>query len=306
MKKVHQMDPSSFFDINSLISEMEKSGVFGAGRIAQAYSILSEMFEDDDSTVFLGLAGAMVPGGMGKIISELIKQGYVDVLVTTGANITHDLIEAFGYSHNRDVVDNDTKLYKEGINRIYDSYLKNEAFEGFEKKINEILDKIFKNKSKISANKLLNEIGMHLEDESSIVRQAYLNEVPIFVPALTDSVLGLQIYLYLQGRDIDIGFFRDLNDIIDISHNCKKAGAIILGGGVPKNYIFQSILMCPKCFDYAIQITTDRPENGGLSGATLEEAVSWGKVNSEAKTATIYCDSTIAFPLLISNFLEKK
>lgn len=297
--------------INEIANEFKNSGVFGAGRIAKAIDIYSEMLEKK-ATVFLGIAGALVPGGMKKIITDMIRNDMVHVIVTTGANVTHDIIEAFGGEHLRHVpYTSDSELREKSIDRIYDAFVADESFMKLEDNIQPIFKEIYeKNKDSnkilaISTRQLMSLIGEKLDDPDSFVRAAYEKNVPIYVPAFGDSILGLQLWLFSQMKKIYIDDMGDLGEIQRSAWDSDLAGAFFLGGGVPKNYIFQSRLMSPKTFDYAIQITMDRVETGGLSGASLEEAISWGKVDQESRMTTVVSDVTIALPLIYSATLSR-
>ncbi|MGD2072695.1 MAG: deoxyhypusine synthase [Candidatus Thorarchaeota archaeon] len=292
-EKIDPLSIKSGMTVEDLISEYGK-GVFGGGKIAEAVHIYSEMLEKN-CTVFLGLAGALIPSGMGKIIAELIRDDMIQVIVSTGANVTHDLIEACGGCHLKGIQGMDPELHEKGIDRIYDAYVEDDSFILFEEKIQNILQKVDR---ALSVSDLMNHIGKHIQFPDSFLRQAYLNNVPIFVPAFTDSILGLQTFLYSQDHQILLDHLQDIEKILGLVSD--TAGAIFLGGGVPKNFIFQSMLMSPHTFAYALQITTDRPEYGGLSGATLDEAISWGKVSETSCLCTVYCDVTIAFPLIVA------
>ncbi|RZB32833.1 MAG: deoxyhypusine synthase [Candidatus Argoarchaeum ethanivorans] len=272
---------------------------FGAGRVATACEIYREMLEDSDCLVFFGLAGAMVPAGMRKVVSSEIKAGNIDLLVTTGANIVHDVIEAIGLPHLKgtEVVD-DVKLYKNKINRIYDVFLPESYFSDLEEWLQ---GEVFPNLPQaVSIRELCSLIGERLEDPHSILKCAFDAEVPVFCPAVQDSIIGLQAWLYKQSNSFTIDALADMQELIDLCYEAKHAGAFFVGGGVPKNFILQSMLLTPKDFDYAIQLTMDRPETGGLSGATLDEARSWGKIGENAKSVAVYSDATITLPLIVA------
>lgn len=270
---------------------------FGAGKLAKAVDICEKMLLDKDCVKFFGLAGAMVPAGMRQIIADLIRDHYIDILVTTGANLVHDIIESLGLSHYKgtNIVD-DTELRRESINRIYDVYIPEHHFSVLEEKLQAIFDRI--EKKDLSIRKLLANIGEQIADKNSILRSAYDSGVPIYCPAIQDSILGLQAWLYKEMKTLNVDVFADMRDFIDRCYEAKRAGTIIIGGGVPKNFILQSMLVAPKEFDYAVQLTMDRPEAGGLSGATLEEARSWGKVGAKAQVVTVYSDATITLPII--------
>jgi deoxyhypusine synthase len=302
-KKVKHVEIKPGMKVRELVDEMGKAGVFSAGRLAEAVDIYLEML-DSDATVFLGVSGALVAGGLRRVLCEAIAKDLVDVIVTTGANVVHDLLEAFGGRHLRgEPFFDDAKLRKQGISRIYDAYLEQSAFELFEDNIQPLLLEITKQEKRMSTAKLLREIGLRLHDDNSFIRMAARKGVPVFAPALIDSVFGLQAWLFSQDHELVLDVLLDVKEMFEIAHGAENSGAVILGGGVPKNFILQSKLMAPTPFKYAIQITMDRPEHGGLSGATLEEAKSWGKVAPDAKLVTVIGDATILFPVLIAGVL---
>jgi deoxyhypusine synthase len=289
--------------VAELVEELGKAGAYNAGYLARATDICTEMFTDTKTTRFLGLAGAMVPGGMGGIVEDLIRDGYVDVLVSTGANLTHDIIEAIGchHYHGTEICDDD-ELYEEEINRIYDIFLPSDAFVTFEEFMQETLGELTDG-STLSISGLLRHIGEHLD--TGILAATAKADIPVYCPAIQDSMIGLQYWLFGQTRKVTIDAFADMNGLMDTCFTAKRAGAFLIGGGVPKNYIFQSMLMTPNGFDYAVQLTGDRPDLGGLSGATLDEAKSWGKVTGEARAQTVYGDATITLPLIIAAVRER-
>jgi len=258
------------------------------------------------STIFMGVGGAMVPGGLRRVLTQAINEELVNVIVTTGANVTHDLIEAFGGYHARgETLVDDAGLRERGISRIFDVYVPQQIFELFEDKIQPMFAEVTKKGARISSAELLRRIGSHLEDENSFVKAAATKNVPVFCPAIADSILGLQAWLYSQEHELNIDCLRDVQEMVELASNAKEPGAVLLGGGVPKNFIFQSMLLTPKSFKYAIQVTMDRPEPGGLSGATLEEAKSWGKVTPDAKLVTVIGDVTVILPLLVASVLRR-
>jgi deoxyhypusine synthase len=124
--------------------------------------------------------------------------------------------------------------------------------------------------------------------------------IPVYCPAIQDSIIGLQAWLYKQTKPLNVDVFADMKGLIDRCFEAKRAGIMIIGGGVPKNFILQSMLVTPRSFDYAIQLTMDRPETGGLSGATLDEARSWGKIGENARSVTVYSDATITLPMIVA------
>jgi len=286
-----------------LIEEMEKSGVLGAGKLAKSTKLFADSIKDDDVAVFLSAAGPLVPGGLRKIIADLINDGYIDVLITSGANITHDLVESFGGSHYKGIHANDEELCEQGMGRIGDLYTKSEDFEVFESKINEIIGKIAGKKKIISIREFLTEIGNNIDDENSILKIAAKKGVPVYAPGLIDSMLGLQLWMFTQDKEFHLDAVADMHELSDIVFSSKKVAAVLLGGGLPKHYALASNLL-KGGVDAAIQITMDRSETGSLSGAPLEEAKSWAKAKAGSNLVTVVGDVTIIFPMMVAGARE--
>jgi len=286
-----------------LIKEMEKSGALGAGRLAKATQLFANSTGDEDTTVFLSVAGPLVPGGLRKIIFDLINDGFVNVLITSGANITHDLLESFGGRHYQGIKADDEELCEQGIGRIGDIYTKSHDFEVFEEKITEILSKIAEKQKIISIRELLFEIGTMIEDENSILKIAAQKGVPIYAPGLVDSMLGLQLWMFTQSEEFHLDAVGDMHGLSDIVFESKKVAAVLLGGGLPKHYALASNLL-KGGVDAAIQVTMDRSETGSLSGAPLEEAKSWAKAKAGSNLVTVIGDVTIIFPMMVAGARE--
>ncbi len=297
------MDIKDQMSVLDLIKEMKKSGVLGAGRLARATQLFADSIGNNNVTVFLSAAGPLVPGGLRKIIADLINDGYVDVLITSGANITHDLVESFGGSHYSGIHADDEELCQQGMGRIGDLYTKSEDFEVFESRINKIMSKIADKKKIISIREFLTEIGNNIDDENSILKIAAQKGVPIYAPGLIDSMLGLQLWMFTQDREFHIDAVADMHELSDIVFESKKVAAVLLGGGLPKHYALASNLL-KGGVDAAIQITMDRSETGSLSGAPLEEAKSWAKAKAGSNLVTVVGDVTIIFPLMVAGARE--
>ena len=305
MKRVKHMRLKDGLTVGDLVSEMNACGVLGAGKIGKAAEIVKDMFSDKDYTVFLTLAGPLVPGGMRQIIRDLIEQEYVNAIVTTGANMVHDMVESLGHRHwIGTFLAEDKELKSQDIGRIGDIYIAQDAFKGLEKWIYKTLESIPEEKrERISTTELLFEIGKRISDPESILATAAKKAVPIISPGLVDSIAGFHMWMFGQDKKLRIDPLLDTHKLVDIVYEAKKVGIIILGGGWPKHFtLFANTFR--EGVDRAIQITMDRPEPGGLSGATLKEAISWGKVKPEGKEVTVICDATIAFPLIIASALE--
>lgn len=296
MKPIKQLKLEKDIKVSELVEAFGDVG-FGARDINRAREIYKKMLNDKECKLFLGVAGAMVPGGMKEIILDMIDK--TDVFVTTGANLTHDLIESLGEEHYQlDNVENidDIELNKKGFDRIHNVYMKNSVYEKLEKFFEENWEQI---KSCTTIKELLWKLG-ELVGGKGILGKCWKNKIPIFCPALADSGIGLMIWgRKAAGKKIFVDAFEDMKEIIDIAWTCKKAGVIYVGGGVPKNFIQQS-LQFTKGASYGIQITTDRKEPGGSSGAPLKEGISWGKMRQEGEFVDVYCDTTIALPLIVA------
>ena len=302
--KVNPIDIDKGMKVSELLDEFDKSGVLGAGRVSRACAILVDMINDDDMNIFMSLGGPLIPGGMRNIVSKMIRDGHVDLIVSSGANITHDLVEAFGGSHYRHEGKDDEELNEEGIGRIADINVGSDDFTIFEDEIIKIFEEISSKKKIVSIQELLYEIGLLVDDENSFVASAARNNVPIFAPGLIDSMMGLQLWIFTQDHDFTISAVGDMPYLSDIVFDSEKVGAILLGGGLTKHYTLASNVI-KGGLDAAIQITLDRPEAGSLGGAPLEEAKSWAKAKCGSNLASVVGDVTVIFPLIYAAALDK-
>jgi deoxyhypusine synthase len=298
LEEIKHVKVSAETTIDQLVIEMRTGAGFGARHLAQAVDIFMNMVEDKDCTIVLTVAGAMIPGGMKQVLIDFLELGVIDVLIVTGATLTHDLIEAFGYKHfHGSAIADDEALSKEGLNRIYNVLLPNEAYEMLEENIQSILEQ--STKTEFLCSEFLTYLGNRLPDKPSILKVAAKRNIPIFCPAIADSILGFQIWMYSQTHPLKIDILGDHKRLIDIAYESKRKGTLIIGGGTPKHYVAMAMQVTSKGLDYAIQITMDRPEPGGVSGASLQEAVSWKKVDAKAERVDVICDATIALPIML-------
>ena len=302
--KVRQIDVGRDMKVSDLVDQFDKSGVLGAGRVARACNILADMIQDEDTNVFMSLGGPLIPGGMRNIVTKMINNGHVGLIVSSGANITHDLVEAFGGAHYQHEGRDDEDLNADGIGRIADINVGSDDFTIFESEITKIFEEISKDKKVISIQELLFEIGLRIEDENSFVASAARNNVPIFAPGLIDSMMGLQLWIFNQDHDFVVDAVADMHYLSDIVFESEKVGAILLGGGLTKHYTLASNVI-KGGLDSAIQITMDRPEAGSLGGAPLEEAKSWAKAKCGSNLASVVGDVTVIFPLIYAAALDK-
>ena len=305
MKRVEQMRLRPGMTVGELAEEMRRAGVIGAGRVGKAVEIVAEMFSDPDYTTFITLSGPLVPSGMRLIFRDLIRDGYVDAVVTNGANMVHDIVEAMGRSHMVGEVDvDDAELLERGINRVYDIFIESDTWVALEGFVWGILDGLPEDRRvDVPFHGLLREIGLKLDDEGSILFTAARKGVPIFCPGLLDSMLGIPLWMYSKRSRLVINPLKDFDLLGDMIYEAKKTGAIILGGGMPKHHT-QYMNTLREGLDAAVQISTARVEDGSLSGAPLKESVSWGKLKGD-KASTIFGDVTVVFPLIVAAALER-
>lgn len=302
--EINQINITEDMKISDLINEFEASGVLGAGRISRSCNILADMLNDDDMSIFLSSAGPLVPGGLRNVISSMIKKNQISIFITSGANITHDLLESFGGRHYKNYEDTDEKLNDQGLGRIEDVFTKSEDFEVFETEITKIFKEISSKYDTISIQKLLYEVGLLIEDENSILYNASKNNIPIFAPGLIDSMFGLQLWMFTQDNKFVVDAVSDMHYLSDIVFESEKVGGIFLGGGLPKHYTLASNIL-KGGIDSGFQITMDRPESGSLSGAPLKEAKSWSKAKQKSSLETVIGDATVLFPLILAGALDK-
>ncbi|WP_435194942.1 deoxyhypusine synthase [Natronomonas sp. EA1] len=307
--------------VGELVEEYGHAGI-GAESVHESADILAEMLGDEDCTVFLSVAGAMVPTGMRRVISDLVRDGYVDALVTTGANLTHDTIEAIGGKHHhgheghegKTTREHDETLRDEEVDRIYNVYLPQEYFADFESHLREEVFPVLEEAGTVTIERLCRELGranaevnekQEIEEDAGLAAACYEADVPIYCPAVQDSVLGLQAWMYSQTSAFALDALGDMTPLTDLAFESETAGCFLIGGGVPKNFTLQTMLVVPKSYDYAVQVTMDPDYTGGLSGATLDEARSWGKLEKDARNATVQGDATVFLPLLVAAARER-
>ena len=302
--KVNPINVTNHMKVSDLVNEFDKSGVLGAGRVGRACNILTDMIQDEDMKVFMSLGGPLIPGGMRNIVTQMIENHHVDLIVSSGANITHDLVEAFGGSHYRHEGRDDEDLNEDGIGRIADINVGSDDFTIFETEITRIFERISSQKTHISIQELLHEVGLMVGDENSFVAAAAKNNVPIFAPGLIDSMMGLQLWIFNQDHDFVVDAVADMHYLSDIVFEAERVGAILLGGGLTKHYTLASNVI-KGGLDAAIQVTMDRPEAGSLGGAPLEEAKSWAKARCGSSLASVVGDVTVIFPLIYAACLDK-
>src|SRR6187401_901678 len=293
---------------DDLLARMERIS-FQGRNLATARRIWEKML-GDDVTIFMGMAGALSAGGMRMIVAYLIEHRFIDCLVSTGANLYHDLHETRGQHHYLgSAISNDTALAEDRIDRVYDTYASEEEFCDNDVWIGDFVAAL--DQRPYTSREFLNRLGGHLWNETKqngILTAAYRAGVPIFCPAIADSSIGMGLS---QGRHKrpGSGYIDIIGDIVESANlviRRPRTASVVLGGGTPKNFINQASVQAeffsPQVggHKYALQIVTDVPHFGGASGSTLEEARSWGKLATDAEQVTVHADATIALPLLVS------
>ena len=301
--------------VSRLLDEMAQTG-FQGKKLGEVAKIWTEMTSRKGLTIFMGLAGSLSTTGQWKIVRWLIEKRYVDVLVSTGANISEDLLEAIGYGYYQGTwLANDEELLRLKIDRFYDVY----ADEYQYRKLEDLILKFasgLDDKLVYSTREFLWLFGEYQSKKGirSITAAAYERKVPVYSPGLIDSGYGVALSLLKRkGKLIRLDQTKDMEELAKIAEKTRRTGVVYLGGGVPKDTIQLATVIKSLVkggeeetpHDYAIQITADSPQWGGLSGCTLEEAVSWGKIAPDARKATLYCDVTLALPIIVHAINER-
>ena len=308
---VEHIDITSF-DSRTIISSIEKMS-FVSRETANAANIYNEMLKDKECTIFLTLAGSTSAAGCMHIYRDMIKYNMVDAIVATGASIIDmDFFEALGFKHYQgSQYQNDNELRKNYIDRIYDTYIDEEELQLCDKTIGEIADKL-KPKT-YTSREFIREIGKYLKSNAkkkgSLIETAYDNNVPIFCPAFTDSSAGFGLVMHQEKNPknhITMDSIREFRELTEIKIKSKGSGLFMIGGGVPKNFI-QDTVICAELLGkevdmhkYAIQITVADSRDGACSSSTLKEASSWGKVDIN-KEQMVFAEATSVLPLIASN-----
>ena len=310
-KPVEHIDITSF-DSRKIISSMEKMS-FVSRETANAAQIYNEMLKDKDCTIFLTLAGSTSAAGCMHVYRDMVKYNMVDAIVATGASIIDmDFFEALGFKHYQgSQFQDDTELRKNYIDRIYDTYIDEDELQICDKKICEIADNL--EPKSYTSREFIQEIGKYLKKNSvkkdSLIETAYDNNVPIFCPAFTDSSAGFGLVIHQEKnpkKHLTMDSIREFRELTEIKIKSKGSGLFMIGGGVPKNFI-QDTVICAELLGkhvdmhkYAIQITVADSRDGACSSSTLKEASSWGKVDS-SKEQMVFAEATTVLPLIASD-----
>ena len=315
-KPVEHIDITSF-DARKLIESMSKMS-FTSRDTAKAANIYNEMISDKNCSIFLTLAGSTSAAGCMKIYADLVKYNMVDAIVATGASIIDmDFFEALGFRHYQgDQFQDDTELRNNYIDRIYDTYIDEEELQACDKTICDIANSL-KPRS-YTSREFIKEMGKYLKKNAkkrdSLIEIAYDNNVPIFCPAFTDSSAGFGLVMHQEenpDKHITIDSIREFRELTELKLKSKQSGLIMIGGGVPKNFI-QDTVVCAELLGkkvdmhkYAIQITVADTRDGACSSSTLKEASSWGKVDI-SKEQMVFAEATSVLPLIASDAYHRQ
>lgn len=333
-KKVRAVEVKAPRTVSELLEQMAQTGFQGRS-LARTVEVYEKMLREEGTAILFGYAGSMSTTGQWKIINWLIEQGFIDVLVATGANISEDIVEAMGHSYwQGSPYADDEKLFKEGLNRYYDVYGREKDYLEMTELIAEFILTL-KEGYNYSSREFLELFGKWLGDRNirSIVTVAAEHKVPVFCPAIADSPYGdAALIAKSRGFTLCIDAIKDYVEFMSLAKKVKDTAVVYIGGGVPKDFIQLFAVTSELLYEdriipnreigintrkgvekletyyphkYAIQITTDSPQWGGLSGCTFQEAVSWGKEHPGGDLVQCYCDATIALPILAHALAER-
>ncbi len=315
-EKVKAIDFDKISTVEDLVEAYKDSSIQSRAIATCAIALENAMKDESRPTIIMGLAGPLVAAGLRKVIADMIRYGIVDAVVSIGAIPYQDFYQARGYAHYKtDPHVDDIKLRDFFIDRIYDTLVDEDKFRETDAVIGDIAEGL--EPRGYSSREFMEILGSQTEDKASILYNAKKYGVPIFVPALNDSSIGIGLTgLYVRKRKAGEAFMsidpiRDNWELTQIKILSDKTGVIYVGGGVPKNYIQQTEVIAETLgYDkgghyYAVQITQDRPEWGGLSGCTFEEAQSWGKINRNATKSVAYVEASIGLSLVAGYLIQK-
>ncbi|MHB1492396.1 MAG: deoxyhypusine synthase [Thermoplasmataceae archaeon] len=289
--------------ISDFILQCEASGGFTSSKIAVAHTIMEKIVKEQNTT-FLSFPADIISTGTRGVIIDMIKKGIVDVIITTTGTIDHDIARTLSDYYCGTFEYDDRKLKDMGINRLGSVFVPDESYGSLiEEFMMKHLESLYSEKKSWAPSEILSRIGKKLGNTDSILAAAAEKNIPIFIPGIPDGSVGSQFWSFYETHsDFQLDILKDQHLISDIVFTSDKAGAIMIGGGISKHHTiwwnqFRGGL------DYAIYITTAQEYDGSLSGAKLEEAISWKKVKPDAEFVNVYGDATVLLPLIVAGFL---
>ncbi len=289
--------------LKELMDQFGTSGGFTSAKIYTAYTILKKMFTQENTT-FLSFPADIISTGTRGIINDLVKKKLVDVIITTNGTLDHDIARTFMKYYSGSFDYSDRELRNLGINRLGNVFVPDESYgEIIEGKVQPVLEELYRIKKEWGGSEIIREFGLRFNNPDSIISNAAVNNIPVYVPGMTDGSFGSQLWsFYERHHDFKINLLQDEHELSDIIFDAKKTGALMLGGGISKHHTiwwnqFRGGL------DYAVYVTTAQEYDGSLSGAKLEEAISWKKVREDAEFVNVYGDITAILPLILGPLL---
>lgn len=303
MAIVKDLQWKSGMSVKDLVESYQHIG-FQSVELKKAADVIVKM-KKDNAKIFLTFTSNMVTSGLRGFFAQLIRLKMADIIVTTVGGIEEDIMKAKGEQFRIGSFEtDDVELHEKGVNRVGNLEINTESYMHFEDVMLPILDKLYEKQKRWAVSDLLKEIGLLLDDENSILYQAAKNDVPIFCPAITDGSFGFHLYLYQQKhKDFVVDVVKDFGNILFVTTHDDVKGVIALGGSISKHHAILATLLNGGAA-YAVYMTTAHKTSGSMSGATTNEAKSWGKVKCESDVATVIGDVTIMFPLAMIKALE--
>ena len=300
MKKVEDIRIKNDETAKSLVKKLGTTG-FQASRIPEAAELIQEM-RRENATVFLTFTANMMASGLRGILTQMVEEGLVDAVVTTGGSVDHDIIKSYMPYLLGSFSEDDVRLHRKGVNRIGDILVPNGRYILLERKMGRIFEDMHKKTAVFTPSELNDYVGSLLP-KSSFLSACHRKGIPVFSPGLIDSAVGMHLYFYRQDhKDFIMDPAGDLQGLADIVFDAEKTGGIILGGGISKHHLIGANLMRGG-LDYAVYVTTAEEYDGSLSGAQPREAKSWGKIREKGRTVTVHGDATLILPLIKAHLL---
>lgn len=294
--------------INQILENMTDSGGFEGRHLANGVEILKKMLNEKNCTRFISFVGALMSTGNRGIVRDMIKNKMFDCIITTCGALDHDIAKSFSSYYEGDFRLDDQFLLKKDIHRLGNILIPNKNYGPLiEDKVQPILQKLYhdsKSSREFAPSEIIRYIGSHL-NESSFLYWAFKNNIPVFVPGIVDGAVGNQIWLFNQShKDFKIDILKDQTKLSEIIFDAKKTGAFMMGGGLSKHHTLWWN-QYRGGLDYAVYITTASEWDGSLSGAPVAEAISWGKVTTQAKQVTVHADVSVVLPFIYYALISK-
>ena len=305
-KPVKDYSFSDKMSVDELVQQMEQAWGFTAGKLAVGVRILEDMVRDKECVKFLSFTGNLVATGARGALKELLRCNLVDVVVTTCGTLDHDVARSWRDYYRGSFVMSDARLHERNVNRLGNVLVPNASYGLIiEKKMQRLLQSLWEEGAReVSSAELCCEIGKRLCNEGSILYWAARNDIPVFVPGITDGAVGYQTWLFSQDHDFKLNLLKDSGRLSDLVFSAKRSGALLIGGGISKHHTlwwnqFKDGL------NYAVYISTADEWDGSLSGARPREAVSWGKISERARRMMIEGDASLILPLMVSVLISR-